>query len=143
MPFTTSIRNTVMRRFTVRTMFAVSAALTIQVVLPSLAHARPLRSQVESGTSDGSERAPRFLVASKREPLRVDLRRSPLLSQRLSLDLDGLSVKEALGVIAQRAGFTVVYSDDDLPVGRRVRLRAESMTVVAALTDVLFDAGVD
>ena len=46
-------------------------------------------------------------------------------------------------MIAQRAGFTVVYSDDDLPVGRRVRLRAESMTVVAALTDVLFDAGVD
>jgi len=65
------------------------------------------------------------------------------LRQRLSLDLGDVPLKEALTAIAQRSGLDLVYSDDVLPAGARVSLRAEGITVAAALTDVLTDADVD
>jgi hypothetical protein len=65
------------------------------------------------------------------------------LRQRLSLDLGDIPLKAALTAIAQQSGIDLVYSDDVLPFGARVSLRAEGITVAAALTDVLADADVD
>src|SRR6058998_1133391 len=90
-------------------------------------------------------RAPRFLLAmaERRAPVPVDLKRSWVLRQPLSLALDGVTLKEALAEISRRARLGLVYADDDIPVSMTVSLRADRITVAAALTDVLLDAGVD
>ena len=90
-------------------------------------------------------RAPRFLLAmaERREPVPVDLKRSWVLRQPLSLALDGVTLKEALAEISRQARLNLVYADDDVPIAATVNLRAARITVAAALTDVLLDAGVD
>jgi len=90
-------------------------------------------------------RAPRFLLAmaERSAPVPVDLRRSAILRHPLSLAFDGVTLKEALAEISRQAGISLVYADDDLPAGTLVRLRADRITVAAALTDVLVDADVD
>src|SRR5881296_1340608 len=95
---------------------------------------------------DPSEsRAPRFLLAmaERRAPVPLDLKRSAVLRQPLSLAFDGATLKEALAEISRQAGLDLVYADDVLPEGMLVNLRADRITVAAALTDVLLDAGVD
>src|SRR5205809_28494 len=95
---------------------------------------------------DPSEsRAPRFLLAmaERRAPVPVDLKRSWVLRQPLSLALDGVTLKEALAEISRQARLHLVYADDAVPIAATVNLRADRITVAAALTDVLLDAGVD
>jgi len=95
---------------------------------------------------DPSEsRAPRFLLAmaERRAPVPVDLKRSWVLRQPLSLALDGVTLKEALAEISRQARLHLVYADDAVPIAATVNLRAARITVAAALTDVLLDAGVD
>src|SRR5947208_6041853 len=95
---------------------------------------------------DPSEsRAPRFLLAmaERRAPVPVDLKRSALLRQHISIAFDGVTLKEALAEISRQARLGLVYADDDIPVTMTVSLRADRITVAAALTDVLLDAGVD
>src|SRR6059036_3766693 len=90
-------------------------------------------------------RGPRFLLAmaERAKPVPVDLKRSPTLRQPLSVAFDDTPLKEALAEISRQAGLSLVYADDVLPVGTLVSLRADRITVAAALTDVLLDAGVD
>ena len=90
-------------------------------------------------------RAPRFLLAmaERSKPVPLDLKRSAFLRQPLSLAFDGVTLKEALAEISRQAGLSLVYADDVVPVTMLVSLRAERITVAAALTDVLLDAGVD
>src|SRR5436190_18892092 len=102
----------------------------------------PLAAAQELADSTAG-RGPRFLLAAALHPVPVDVSRTPVLRQRLSLDLGDVPLKEALTAIAQQSGLDLVYSDDVLPVGARVSLRADGITVVAALTDVLTDADVD
>jgi len=94
---------------------------------------------------DPESRAPRFLLAmaKRAEPVPVDLKRSVTLRRPLSLAFEGATLKEALAEISRQAGLRLVYADDVLPSGTLVNLRADRITVVAALTDVLLDAGVD
>jgi len=94
-------------------------------------------------TDSAASRGPRFLLAAALHPVPVDVSRTPVLRQRLALDLGDVPLKEALTAIAQQSGLDLVYSDDALPVGARVSLRAEGITVAAALTDVLADADLD
>lgn len=88
-------------------------------------------------------RGPRFLLAAASGPQPVDIGRTPILKERLTLDLKDVPLKAALAAIETQSGLQLVYSDDALPVGTRVRLRADGITVAAALTDVLIDAEVD
>src|SRR5256884_50597 len=90
-------------------------------------------------------RAPRFLLAmaERSQPVPVDLARSAVLRRRLSLAFNGATLKQALAEISRQAGLSLVYADDVLPAGMLVNLRAERITVAAALTDVLLGAGVD
>ena len=105
----------------------------------------PLLAFRQSATAQGPEqdRAPRFLLALDSRLTPVDIDRTPLLGRRLSLSLDGATIKEALGEIGRQSGLRLAYGDDILPRDGRVHLRAEGITVVAALTDVLFDTDVD
>ena len=105
----------------------------------------PLLAFRQSATAQGPEqdRAPRFLLALDSRLTPVDIDRTPLLGRRLSLSLDGATIKEALGEIGRQSGLRLAYGDDILPCDGRVHLRAEGITVAAALTDVLFDTDVD
>ena len=90
-------------------------------------------------------RAPRFLLAmaERSKPVPVDLKRSAFLRRPLSLAFNGATLKQALAEISRQAGLNLVYADDVLPAGAVVNLRADRITVAAALTEVLLDAGVD
>lgn len=90
------------------------------------------------------QRGPQFLYATtSKSTVPLDVARVPVLRQRLALDLQGVSLKDAIAQIAREAGIVLWYSDDVLRRDTPVHLRAEKITVAAALTDVLMDAGVD
>jgi outer membrane receptor protein involved in Fe transport len=92
-----------------------------------------------------AERAPRFLLASAdaSAPRAVDVRRTPMLRRRISVAFDGVTLREALSEISRQGNIPLMYSADDLPLDSRVRLRADSISVAGALSEVLLDAGVD
>src|SRR5438876_2669496 len=91
-------------------------------------------------------RGPQFLLASaspSKAPVVVDAGSVASLRRRVSLTLDGARVGEALAEISRASGLQIVYADGVVPSEGRVYLRAEEITVAAALTEVLLDAGVD
>ena len=112
---------------------------TLMAVL-ALVAARPAAAQDDGGYV---ERGPRFLLASAKEPVRVDTRKTPVLRQRISLDLQGVSLSEALRDVSQKSGVRLAFSDAVLPPDRTVEFSADNITVAAALTELLIDADVD
>jgi len=89
-------------------------------------------------------RGPQFLLETKeRVRVPVDMTRTPSLQRRITVNLDGVPMRRALAEVAEQAGIRLMYPDDIIPMSMPVRLRAESITVAAALTDLLMDAGVD
>jgi hypothetical protein len=91
-------------------------------------------------------RGPQFLLASARpseRPLAVDVASVPVLRRRLSLDLEDAGRGEALDAISKASGLRLVYANGVSLGEGRVRLKADQITVAAALTEVLLDAGVD
>ena len=91
------------------------------------------------------QRAPRFFMASNTDapPEPIDAGAATILRKRLSLSFAGTTIKDALASIAREAGIAIWYGDDLIPQGARVQLNAKDITLAAALTDVLLDAGVD
>ena len=89
--------------------------------------------------SDYVERGPRFLLASTSAPVpvRVDVTRTPVLRQRISLDLNGVALGDALREISAKAGMQLAFSNTMLPAERTVTFRADHITVAAALTELL------
>jgi outer membrane receptor protein involved in Fe transport len=100
----------------------------------------PARAQQQLAIGD---RAPRFLTFVDGGVQPLDVRSSAVLNRRLALDLDGVTVKEALHGIVAQSGLRLVYQDALLPPDARVHLRATEITVAAALVAALMDAGVD
>ncbi len=99
----------------------------------------------QGADSDYVERGPRFLLASAAAPVpvRVDVVKTPVLRQRISLDLKGVPLGEALREVATKAGMQLAFSNTVLPAARTVTFRADHITVAAALTELLIDAQVD
>jgi outer membrane receptor protein involved in Fe transport len=89
------------------------------------------------------ERGPRFLLAMATKVVPIDVSKTAVLARRLDLELEGATLKQALAAIEAQSGLVLAYSDDAVPLDKRVHLRAEAITTAAALTDVLLDAGVD
>src|SRR5205809_4312052 len=96
-------------------------------------------------TDPSESRGPRFLLAmaERAKPVPLDLKRSAVLRRPLALAFDGATLKEALAEISRQAGLDLGYAGEDLPIAMPVSLRADRITVPAALTGVLLDAGVD
>ncbi len=101
------------------------------------------RVALAQGEMQLADRGPRFLLAAAPEPKALDIRRTPALRQRVTLDLRGATLEQALREIGRQSGLRFVYSQDLIPASSPVELRAESITVAAALTELLVDAGVD
>src|SRR5689334_20039235 len=99
----------------------------------------------EGGTDADADRAPHFLLASAsgHERVRVDVALTPSLRRRISIDLEGVTLKDALNESSQRGNLRLLYSRDVVPLDALVRLKAENITVAGALSEVLLDAGVD
>ncbi len=94
--------------------------------------------------SDYVERGPRFLLASAAPaPVRVDVTRTPVLRQSISLDLNGVPLADALRDVSAKAGMELAFSNTMLPAEKTVTFRADHITVAAALTELLIDAQVD
>ncbi len=95
--------------------------------------------------SDYVQRGPRFLLASTTVPVpaRVDVTRTPVLRQSISLDLNGAALGDALREISAKAGLQLAFSNTMLPAQRTVTFRADHITVAAALTELLIDTQVD
>jgi hypothetical protein len=90
-------------------------------------------------------RRPQFLVATRpsQRPVPVDAASVPALRRRVSLNLQNVSRADALEAISRASGLRFVYADGAALGTDRVRLKVDSITVAAALTEVLLDAGVD
>jgi iron complex outermembrane receptor protein len=88
---------------------------------------------------------PRFLlaVAGRARPVEAEVSSVPLLRRRISLSLQDQSIVDALRAIKAETGIVFVYRTEMPSLSRRVTLRAENITVGAALTDILVDAKVD
>jgi outer membrane receptor protein involved in Fe transport len=69
--------------------------------------------------------------------------RSAVLVQRVSLDLAGVSLDEALKALTVEAKLNITYSPALLPAGKRVTIEAGDIAVVTALTEILFRSGLD
>jgi TonB-linked SusC/RagA family outer membrane protein len=125
-------------RFLVRTMTILAATHALS---------QTVQAQNESSPPERNDyRAPRFLLAplkSGAPPTVLDVGRTPILSRRIAVDLDGSTLGEAISTISAKIGLRIGYAEDAVSTDRRVHLRAQSITVAAALTDVLAGAGVD
>lgn len=116
-----------------------SVLRTVAVVTALLAGRNALAQQELA--SNIPDRGPRFLLAQAPASVPIDVSRTPVLRSRISLALDDVTLKQALAAISEEAGLDLAYSVETVPVAAHVRLRAEDITVAAALTDVLIDAG--
>lgn len=87
--------------------------------------------------------APRLLVETKHGRVPVDLASAPLLRNRIGVDFSNLPIRDALADVARKAAIRLMYADDIIPVDAVVRLRADGITVAAALTDILDGIDVD
>ncbi len=85
----------------------------------------------------------RFSPDSSLPPAVIDPASAPILLKRVALHLDGVTRRDALKEIGRVSGLQFVYALDVVPPADTVRLRANDITVVAALTEVLLGTGVD
>jgi outer membrane receptor protein involved in Fe transport len=90
-----------------------------------------------------ASRGPRFLLAGWVPGREVDASAAPVLHRRVSLDLTGVTVGEALKEVTRQAALEISYSPRVVPLDRPVSLHAQDITVAAALTEILIDVPVD
>ncbi len=92
-----------------------------------------------------ADRRPRFLYTPSpgMAPVEIQASRNAMLRRLVSLDLEQPTVGRLLDAIERQTGLKFLYSADRLPANRVVPLRAESITIAAALTEILLDSGLD
>ncbi|GEM_PF-642469 len=132
-------------------------AVVVLLELLGAVYGGVLVAQTRGGVAGGeqvtlAERGPRFYWwapdgggASGRagRPVRVEARGVAVLRARIGVALEDATLPAALSAIGAQAGLRLVYDPSILPRDARVSLRAEDITVAAALTHVLLDANVD
>jgi TonB-dependent starch-binding outer membrane protein SusC len=90
-----------------------------------------------------SSPTPSFFERSGSRRTTVNGAAVPGFQRRVSLSLVDVPIADAIGRISEEAGLDFTYSSEIFPEGASVSLRAEDITVVAALTDVLLNTQVD
>ncbi|HZS61611.1 MAG TPA: SusC/RagA family TonB-linked outer membrane protein [Gemmatimonadaceae bacterium] len=116
---------------------ALPLLLAFQQPVPIvLAQAAPASNHV-------NDRGPAFYMVRTPGGKREDAYGAAALRRRLSLNLHDVSIADALSAITAQTGIRFVYMREEVPVDRHVSLSAQDIALAAALTEVLFDAGVD
>lgn len=102
-------------------------------------------SEIGAQTLALSDRGPRFLlaVASRTKPVEIDARSSTTLRRVVSLSLNEPTVGQLLASIERQTGLKFAFDRQLVPVAQPVSLRAEAISVEAALTAILSDTDVD
>jgi len=90
-----------------------------------------------------ADRGPEFFSVRSNSAARVSASGAAVFRQHVSLQLVDVSISDALDTIARVTGVRFTYRPDALPPAARVTLEAKSITVAAALTEVLLEAPVD
>ncbi len=102
-----------------------------------------LRVPIQLADARMADRGPAFFTVRSPGGGREDASGTVALRRRLSLVLHAVPLTDALAAITQQTGLRFVYSPEATALDRRVSLVAQDITVAAALTEVLLDAGVD
>jgi len=103
--------------------------------------ATALGAQLRLSATD--DRRPRFLLDAGNARVPVDVTRSPSLERPVTLELNDARLTDALAEISRQSGLAIVYSDDAIPGDARVDVTARATSVIAVLSDVLLDTGLD
>jgi hypothetical protein len=124
------------------------SAIRVRTVLvaAALLAAAPSLESAQAIATGTTEQGPRFLRVSadaSREPVAVDPTEIASLSRRISLHVHEMSRSAALQEIGVAANVHFVYAGDLLSGAGMVRMESDSITVAAALSEVLAGAGVD
>jgi len=88
-------------------------------------------------------RRPRFLLDAGSARVPVDMAKSPSLERLVTLELEDVPLADALAEISRQSGIAIVYSDGVIPRDARVDVTARGKSVVAVLSDLLLDKGLD
>ncbi len=86
---------------------------------------------------------PSFYIATQSNGEWADGRDAPVLRRRLSLTLIGVPLGTALQAIGEHAGVELTFSTELIPLGARVSMKADNVTIAAALSWVLVNAPLD
>lgn len=73
----------------------------------------------------------------------AEVRNAAVLYRAVSLELAESSVEEALTKLGWHAGVRIAYNAEKLPKRKRISLSAARIEVAAALTQILFESGLD
>ncbi len=98
----------------------------------------PVRSQDMPRSSEF------FTIASTLFPgvnMQQDNQVPPTLKQKISVNFQNISLKEALNDIAKKAEFKLSYSDEHVPLDKRITLNAEDVSVNKVLWRILKGTG--
>src|SRR4051812_26696113 len=63
----------------------------------------------EIPTTDFAERGPRFLMSGTPEATRLDVARTSVLRRRIALDLENVSMHDALTTISRESGLQLMF----------------------------------
>ena len=80
---------------------------------------------------------------STASPTQVDPSRLPILRTRTTLNLDGVTLRDALRSIGEASGISFVYSESVVNSETHVRFSGQDVPVSAALNSVLADVSID
>jgi len=97
----------------------------------------------EEFRSESPTRGPTFFMDTAADGRRVDARDAAVLERHVSVTLIGVPLAPAVEAIAKQARLEATVSADLIPPGARVSMKADDVTVAAALTWVLANAGLD
>jgi TonB-linked SusC/RagA family outer membrane protein len=90
-----------------------------------------------------ADRGPAFYTEVGVRHERVDARNAAVFGRRVSISVHDVPMADMLHEITRQAGLQFAFDAQVVPPDARVSLDAKDITVAAALTEVLFDAGVD
>ncbi len=119
--------------------------ITALVILSAICGAGASGQLLSQQPSGDVARGPQFFYESTpgTQPVRLDVKRMPLLMRRITLHLENVTLDTALIAIMHEARLRLVYSRTVLPMEKRVSLKAEDITVAGALGELLVDLDVD
>ena len=107
----------------------------IGLVLAAVPHAASQQSLPLNG--------PRFLLAAWEPGGASDASAAPVLQRRVTLNLRGVTIEDALRQITRQVDLEIAYSPRVVPLYHRVSLNAQNITIAAALAEILSGLRVD